>query len=344
MRLPRLRGLLDAMLGLATLGVVALTVAPLTWRYWPRLAGFEAVAPQLVFAAAVLGGLCLLLRLRWQVVLSIALVAWNAYLIWPEIAVLDRNAATAAAGAPTLHVLSFNLWYANSNPAATLDYLTNSGADLIGLVEAQAHLKEKLAPLRTVYPYEVDCVGAADPTCEIMLLSKYPLRNARAGRIDGYFPYVAQAEIDWNGRSVGIVMTHFNRPFMALPAGTLVRTGLAEPPPDWPDIPRMSQSLSAAHFAAYAPSLPADLIVMGDFNAPSWGADLSALRQMTGLKSSGRFLPTWPTWAPPLLRVPIDHVYTRGSLRVISINTGPDVGSDHLPVEAEIGLKRTSAQ
>ena len=323
------------------LGVPALTLLPLLWRIEPRLIAFEAVAPQLAAAAAVLAILCLLLGRRWRALLAAALVAWNLVLIWPEISPFgDRAAAAMQNGAAPLKVLSMNLWYANRDPEATRAYLATSGADLIGLVEMTPRLKEQLAALRAVYPYEVDCVGAADPTCEIMLLSKRPLRNPRAGRIAGRYPYVAQAEIDWNGLSIGIAMTHFSWPFMIPGAPVLSATSLPQPIPELPDLPRLSQSVQAANLAAYAPSLPADLIVMGDFNGPSWSADLKALQTATGLKGPGGLLLTWPTWAWPVFRVPIDHVTVRGRLQVTKINAGPDVGSDHLPVEAEIAVKQ----
>jgi endonuclease/exonuclease/phosphatase (EEP) superfamily protein YafD len=49
-------------------------------------------------------------------------------------------------------------------------------------------------------------------------------------------------------------------------------------------------------------------------------------------------LRTWPTWAWSILRLPIDHVFVRGKPRVTKIGLGPDVGSDHLPVEAEVTI------
>jgi endonuclease/exonuclease/phosphatase (EEP) superfamily protein YafD len=53
---------------------------------------------------------------------------------------------------------------------------------------------------------------------------------------------------------------------------------------------------------------------------------------------------TWPTPLPAPLRVPIDTVFVGGGLSLRDLHAGPDLGSDHLPVIAEIGARRVIAE
>jgi endonuclease/exonuclease/phosphatase (EEP) superfamily protein YafD len=86
-------------------------------------------------------------------------------------------------------------------------------------------------------------------------------------------------------------------------------------------------------------ALPKDLVLMGDFNSASWSALQQALRAETGLDNRGHYLPSWPSFAWPMFRLPIDHVFVRGGARVTEMRLGPSVGSDHLPIEAGIGIE-----
>jgi endonuclease/exonuclease/phosphatase family metal-dependent hydrolase len=77
------------------------------------------------------------------------------------------------------------------------------------------------------------------------------------------------------------------------------------------------------------------LVIAGDFNCTPWSPAYKLLAR--GLKSATRFARTWPSPAPI---VPIDHIFYRGRLGVVSAGTwtrgGARSASDHLPVVAEL--------
>src|SRR5215475_290915 len=130
---------------------IALTIAPQVTFIDPRLSAFEAFAPQ--FA---IGGLLLVLILarRHRVLALVGLIAvgWNAFLVLPT--ALPRALPPLEDG-PRLKVLSLNLWYENARFAETMDYLKNSGADVIGLNELTPSSKRTvLVALSDAYPYE----------------------------------------------------------------------------------------------------------------------------------------------------------------------------------------------
>jgi endonuclease/exonuclease/phosphatase (EEP) superfamily protein YafD len=327
-----LRGFLLFVFVLALIGLGMVSLMPLLWRWMPQSVALVPAAPQFAPAAFVLALLFFFLRARKAALLAFAFAAWNVVEVWPGFGDLSGAVEAQAGAAPTLKVVAFNLWYRNEDPAATLEYLTESGADVIGLVETTPELKAALAPLKARYPYSIDCIGI-DASCEIMLLSKLPLRKPYAGRIDGRFPYVAEGEIDWGGRQITVVMTHLSWPFLVPRQASLVASL-----PELPDVPRLAQSRQAANLAVHVNKLPHDLVLMGDFNSASWSRVQVAFREATGLDNRGHYLPSWPSFAWPLFRLPIDQVFVRGGLRVTEMRLGPSVGSDHLPVEAEVAV------
>jgi endonuclease/exonuclease/phosphatase (EEP) superfamily protein YafD len=335
--------LLQFCLSLALIFVGVLSFMSLLWRLEPRAVALVPAAPQFAAIAAILAICLLLLKSRKGAALGLGVALWNVVQVWPALGALSSHAEARADTAAPIKVIAFNLWYRNKDPGATLAYLAHSGADVIGLVEATPQLKNALAPLKVLYPYGVDCIGQ-DPSCEIMLISKVPLRNAKAGQIDGRYPYVAEAEINWGGSPVTVVMTHLSWPFLLPAAPALSATTLAPalpelPPPELPGAPRLTQSLQAANLARHVNGLPKDLVLMGDFNSASWSTMQIAFRAETGLDNRGHYLPSWPTFAWPVLRLPIDHVFVRGGARVTDLRLGPSVGSDHLPIEAGIVIE-----
>jgi endonuclease/exonuclease/phosphatase (EEP) superfamily protein YafD len=329
-----LRGFLRFVAMLALIALGAISLMPVLWRWVPQSVALVPAAPQFAAAAAILVVCLLLLRARKTALLAFAVAAWNLIQIWPGFGDLSHGTQAQGGGTP-LKLIAFNLWYRNDDPTATLAYLAHSGADVIGLVETTPRLKAALAPLKVLYPYSIDCIGS-DPSCEIMLLAKVPLRNPYAGKIDGRYPYVAEAEIDWGGRSVTVGMTHLSWPLLVPGQAAFNVTTLAPHAPALPDVPRLAQSRQAANFAGHMNKLPRDLGLMGDFNNAAWSRVQIALREATGLDNRGHYLPSWPSWAWPAFRLPIDQVFLRGEARLSGIRLGPSVGSDHLPVEAEV--------
>ena len=323
------------LLGLAVFCIVAVTALPELWRVFPRLTMLAPMAPQFAVVASVLLLTALLAR-RWVLaLLCLAVAVWNTQLIWPDITPL-RAPAQADSGR-VLKVVNFNLYFHNERLDETAAYLVNSGADVIGLVEARARAKVGLAHLKEAYPYSIDCIGI-EPECQTMLFSKYPLKNAYAGAVDGRYPTIAIAEVQLPGGAVTVGVTHLNTPFVTAPRPALASNAI-DPAPLLADAPRLEQSAQAANLARFLAKQPEDLILVGDFNSAPWSPIQIAFRAATGLDNRGHFLPSWPSWTWPVFRLSLDQVFVRGRAQVTRIGLGPDVGSDHLPVVAEIAVQ-----
>jgi len=127
---------------------------------------------------------------------------------------------------------------------------------------------------------------------------------------------------------------------------------LMHPAQDEPDVSLLSGApdlLQSQQIAVLARNLGAPRsdgsgqIVLGDFNSAPWNPVQRAFRAATGLENRAAFLdtwaPSWPSWHPFFARIPIDPIFAGGTLAIRKLKVGPDVGSDHLPVEAEIVMK-----
>jgi endonuclease/exonuclease/phosphatase (EEP) superfamily protein YafD len=208
--------------------------------------------------------------------------------------------------ARTLTVLALNTWHAQSDTTRLLAYLETAPADVVILSEFGLNKRPLLTRLRSAFPFQVDC---ADWVCSLALLSRLPFEQAGIGRIvDGQSAFV------WArlGGTVTVVGTHLHRPSRD---------------------PWLHERQMAA-LAQFARHIEGPLVLAGDFNTSPWSHAFRLLRATTTLAPASVLLPSWPAW--PLPQVAFDHIFLSPELRAVARGTGPPVGSDHLPVWAQL--------
>ena len=86
--------------------------------------------------------------------------------------------------------------------------------------------------------------------------------------------------------------------------------------------------------------LPAPKILVGDLNTSLWSPDYARLIRRTGLYNARKgfgLRPTWPAWMPwQGLMIPIDHCLVSPDIGVLTMRTGRNIGSDHLPIVVDL--------
>jgi len=286
----------------------------------------QQFALQVCWTAVLLTIAALLLR-RWRhAAIAGLLASWQLWLIWPSAA---TPIIPPHADGVRLRLIELNAWFYARRSDDIVSYLGNSNADIIGLVEVSPQLKEALTSLYDRYPYHVDCVGGADDHCEEMLLSRLPIVESSAGRLDGRLPVVVSARIQVTPTTtIDVAVSHIIRPLTLLqpqPAAAFL-----------PETPPTAQGEQTAHLARHLTQLGPDAVFLGDLNAAPWSPIVKALRAAGNWHSETEISPTWPSWASAPLRLPIDHVLTRGQVLLTSLTAGPVLSSDHLPLEAEL--------
>jgi endonuclease/exonuclease/phosphatase (EEP) superfamily protein YafD len=264
---------------------------------------------QLSLIGAIAG---LLLIDWWAVALSAAVGAYWSWRLWP------RRAPREAAATPLLRIASANLLYENVDFERILPGLSTLEADVLVVCEVTPEARQRLRHLETEYPHALDTC-ASDSVYGIVILSRFPLTLRSSGSGEDSAPRHVAADLVVEGRSIALVAIHPSNP---------IRFSRAHRIPGEFD--------AVADLCRMAAQ---DLVLIGDCNAAGWSSYLRALEKTTGVVNDGRVRPSWPIWLPPLARLPLDHVWVRGRVALLKAGLGPKLGSDHLPLVAEIGWR-----
>ncbi|MEM8731062.1 MAG: endonuclease/exonuclease/phosphatase family protein [Pseudomonadota bacterium] len=271
----------------------------------------DSLRPYLLILSGVLGGVLVWGGLRWIGIVCI-LVAFGGL----GVLALDHRARTSAPGTSAdLTVLWFNIFSDNAVPAAQLEAAVRaSGADVVAFAEAEPAFEPAVA-LSDLYPHRYGCVRLVD--CEILILSRYPLYDARSW--------------DLPTGSDRLVRATLNHPTLGLVP--MVWVHLTKP---WYQVVGNREEKALNNALRW--SREGRMIVMGDFNAAPWSLRLDKITRHRRLRMAPVPVGTWPSEAGAL-GVPIDHVLVRGDARILDLSAwGADLGSNHRGLRAEITL------
>jgi endonuclease/exonuclease/phosphatase (EEP) superfamily protein YafD len=321
-RLPHVIAFLPA---LAACALAVATVSGFLGRWWWAFDLFVHFRPHLAVAGVALLVAALVLRRRWVAVAAFAATATNAVPILPY---LDLRAAAPDLPPANLRLLTFNLHGSDTNPAALRRLIEAERPDIVVLTELPGDLRPILAGVGPSLPYRM--IARRYSTFDIALFSRWRFAGARIDRsVDPSFP-VLYADVcddaEWAG-CVRIVGLHASRPFAKM-AG-----GFTDGRP-W----QQGQFAIAERFAATAPGGRA--VVVGDLNLTPWSPAFGDLLARSGLYDTARGLRLSATWLSPLpfVGLMIDHVLASPDIAARDNRVGPDLGSDHRPVLADLAV------
>ena len=240
-----------------------------------------------------------------------ACILWNLYYIVPYYMKSENLNSTKEA-----KITSINLLSSNSKNDLVLNYINQEDPDILILMELTPNWLVKLSPIIDKYEFK-EIVPRSD-NFGIALLSKYKMRSA----ID-YFELnnkpsiVSDLKID--NQNFSIIATH------------------PIPPINQETFENRNQQL--ANIIRKRPQFSDNVILVGDFNTSSFSSHFNQLIK-NDLKDSRigfGLLPTWPA-SFKVFQTTLDHFIVSDHLNVIERNTGPNIGSDHLPINIIIGV------
>lgn len=335
-----LRRTFAAAANLYTLALLAYLTLRLTAgdRWW-WLAFLHNFAPYYFAPLLVLLPCALLLRDRTSASRLLLLLAVGALWFGP-LWLPDNTDSAAAHSADRLEVVSFNILYNNPRLDDVAAWLRAADADIALLQEvAPASRRYLLAALGDVYPYDDRNLRGTTQ----LTLSRLPL--VAAEEIDLGRWWARRVEIDTGSERVAVYNVH-----LPLPVGETHHLS-------WLPLPRAMAQLVLVDLAlryddtqrnARARALldrlarePLPFIAAGDFNisdsAVIYGELRAALRDSFREAGWGPGA-TWPAILPaplpPLVR--IDYVWHSAAFRALRAETGPRLGSDHLPLRVSL--------
>ncbi len=309
---------LRTILLLGLLGGLGATLAGLVGGLHWGLALFSHFKVQLAAGSAILLVIAMALRSASGAALAGALLLVNLYPVWPYLS--DPFERAEAAEPSRLKALTFNLHNRHADLAAIEAYLADEKPNFALLTELPPDVRPWLERLRKDYPHQaVDRLGS---TFDVVLISRLPLQAVRFDRrISPNLP-VLSARVCPDppaGRKgcVTIIGLHAANPLGSSPL-------------------RDKQIRLAAGKAQRAPG--GAVVLLGDLNTSPWAPIFAEALERGRLRDSARGFPLTATWVSriPLFGLPIDHILLGRGMEAVARRVGPDLGSDHLPVVAEL--------
>jgi endonuclease/exonuclease/phosphatase (EEP) superfamily protein YafD len=284
------------------------------WSYWPeRFAHF-----QLQYWLVVSGLFLLLLLFRQRTTILLGLLC---------VAILSTNMVTwyLPAGRPhqpLVKILFANVWEANYNHQPILDLVRSEAPDIAVFAEVNDRWRKHLDSLQNTFPYSRSNQGE-------VIYSKINLQETTViSPNPGLIRTIILRNLQLQGKPFTLVVTHPSSPVS--PA----------------EFDKRNKNLE--NLGLYLEKSPDDLIVVGDLNTTPWSPYYRKFIERSRLINAREGLGLYPTWTTlgvrklpsylqPLLSVPIDHIFTRApNVHAASFRTGKNIGSDHLPIIAEI--------
>ncbi len=301
-------GLLAGLAG--TFGVLAgVAVGSLHWSF--------DLAAQFLLPATVAGAGIVVVAMifGW---LRIAAAAVIATAIAVVVAMpFTASPAAVPKEATRFTMLLFNVWYRNGKLDDIRKMIEENNADIVVLVETTPRIQAALQPLDAIYPHKLDCWGSGRCDITVFARSRLTPREVKQTSDPDGSPLVS-LETEIAGCRLTLFATHMTRPF--------------------PNRPFWAQRAQAKEIGSDVSGVSGAKLVVGDFNAAPWGYIMRTIMergQVEVLTGAGG---TWPSVLPSHLRIPIDHMLAGSGLRFVSRRVLPTMGSDHLPVLAEIAV------
>lgn len=307
-------GLFDAATAMACVGTV---IGYLGFLWWPLgLARNFPVQCGLFLACAV--AINAIAKRRNQALVALVFLIPNVIAVAPYY----LHMRPVHAGPPAMKALLSNVYSQNTDYDEVLKFIRKTDADFVVLQEVTWNWSRRLAVLDSMYPHSIyktreDNFGIAFLSKTKPLLSEIIITNR--------------------------IRVPMIRAELQTPHGRLTLIGAHPPPPLFRGYIRAREA-AFDEIVAMAGTLKGPIMVLGDLNATPWSRLFRRLVTESRLRDARcgfGLLPTWPVQMP-LLYIPLDHCLVSPEIRVRSMKTGPNLGSDHLPVIVEFGVSRNN--
>lgn len=213
-----------------------------------------------------------------------------------------------------LKVISANVLKTNTDYQSTIDFIREEDPDVFGLIELTHDFSEAMNVLHEEYPHHI--LFPYHRGFGIGLYSKLPLIESKIDILSGGIPFI-ETHIEVEDKNIHLFLIHALPPF---------NEEMFE-----------ARNNSLVQIASLLDSRPT--IIMGDFNLTPWSEYYQTFVRDSGLVSTRDMWDglqhSWSSWG---LYLPIDHIFLSRNIRVLNQYTGEDVGSDHLPIIAELAI------
>lgn len=264
-------------------------------------------------------------RPRWLGLVSLPLLGLNLWLLAPYY--WQGGSAHAAAPAASLRVMTLNINAENPHADLVLRAIEAENPDLLLLLEITPGWWEA-TPAEFRQRYGFRATEITDSPFGIAFLSQRPFVNHDIFHFGIYGRPAIAAQICLESAQAGEA------------APCLHVVAMHPDPPISPNLAR-SRDGQFTEVGEYLRGVSEKRrLVLGDMNATPWSPVLRHFLEQNGLRDSALGYGVHPTWLSHWLPlgIPIDQILHSNGIAVLDRRVGPDVGSDHFPVTADIAL------
>lgn len=220
----------------------------------------------------------------------------------------------------TIKIADYNVRSENRHYDKFLQQIQDEQPDIVLAQEINEDWLENISQLKKTYPYCIE--HPRDDNFGIAMYSKIPLKELKIIEWSDWAIPLISAYVDLGNKDIRIIGVH------------------TTPPINFEYIERRNIMLNKINESVKNESK--DIIIMGDLNTTSYSYAYKKFIKNTGLKDASRghqITGTWPDKFFPILRISIDHILSTESIFVKSYKAVTGIGSDHLPVYAELLIK-----
>jgi endonuclease/exonuclease/phosphatase (EEP) superfamily protein YafD len=217
----------------------------------------------------------------------------------------------------SLKLLLANVNAVNRNYKAVIDLIESTNPDIFAVIETNQTWLTQLKPITSLLPHSVQSPNAGG--FGVALYSKLPLTPVAIpylppSTISSVKDYHVAATIEINQVPITVIAAH-------------------PPPPRISDLANLRDQ-ELKNLGNFVQANPSTTVVLGDLNTTMWTSAYQQLEQQSGLRNACKGFGVLPTWSTELslLMIPIDHGLISSDFKVLDIKTGPNIGSDHLPL------------
>ncbi len=298
------------------------------WWWLPTLLLF---GPRWVVGLPLVGlvPLAIAVRPQWLWPLGLAVVV----MLWPMMGLNVPWRTLADSSQPDLRVLSFNIDRWNITEQQLAELLAELKPDLVAIQECP------LGGWRVPEPWYVQQAG------ELLVISAYPIVDSSVSYnrpLSGRPPYPngLYCVVDTPAGLVGFACIHLETPRFGLSAVLNRETLVDLEQADLADLHLEFRRLESEAMARWLQSFPEPKIIAGDFNMPVestiyrdfWHGYENAFNRA----GFGFGYTKQTAFDRRVYGTRIDHILTDAHWRAVRCHLGPDLGSDHLPLVADL--------
>ncbi|MCV0382231.1 MAG: endonuclease/exonuclease/phosphatase family protein [Erythrobacter sp.] len=293
---------------------------------WPTNRGIvrmlDFVREPSIYLAAAIGVLALLFAGRGRAIAVLLLVgasAINLARLWPYtfLAAAQVPLPDEVDGMSCAKVLSLNVLQSNDRYQRTADLIEQVDPDIVLLMETNRQWLDALEPQLSRYGYRLE--RPLDNTYGMIFATRLDVDRAEMVSItDRNTPTLYATLRTADGARFEVVGLH--------------------PRPPLPGQSTARRDAIIARAGAETPDRLGNVLAIGDFNDVPWSRTTENFRETGGYLDPRAGRGSYATFPANLVTLgwPLDQIMVKEGVKVESLDIGPDVGSDHLPLLAKV--------